>query len=126
MRNLNKVMLIGYVGKDPDLRYIAGETAVTTFSLATTEKWTRNGKRESHTEWHHITAWNRLGKVCGEFLSKGSHVYVEGSIRTTKWQEENGTNRERKEIIAQRIDLLDRKNSKSPEDNDFGDDEPAF
>lgn len=110
---MNKVMLIGYVGKDPDLRYTAGKTAVASFSLATTEKWTKNGKKESHTEWHHVVAWNRLGEICGEFLSKGSHVYIEGSIRTNKWQDKDGNDRENKEIIAQSIDLLDRKNRKS-------------
>ncbi|NVM20974.1 MAG: single-stranded DNA-binding protein, partial [Desulfobacterales bacterium] len=109
MASLNKVMLIGYVGADPDVRQTSNGSAVANFSLATTEKWTdKDGKKQSQTEWHRIVAWGRLAEICGEYLSKGGQVYIEGRIRTNEWEDNEGNKRKTKEIIAQRLQLLDR------------------
>jgi len=82
MASVNKVILIGNLGRDPEVRYTPSGTAVANFTLATTENWTnKDGEKQSHTEWHRIVAWRRLGEICGEYLSKGKQVYIEGRIR---------------------------------------------
>ncbi|NVM20956.1 MAG: single-stranded DNA-binding protein [Desulfobacterales bacterium] len=107
MASVNKVILIGNLGRDPEVRYTPSGTAVANFSIATTENWTnREGQKESRTEWHRIVAWGRLGEICGEYLSKGSPVYIEGRIQTNEWQDQEGNKRETKEIVASSMQML--------------------
>lgn len=107
MASINKVILIGNLGRDPEVRYTPSGTAVANFSIATTENWTnKDGEKESHTEWHRIVAWGRLGEICGEYLSKGKQVYIEGRIRTNEWEDQEGNKRQTKEIVATTMQML--------------------
>ncbi|MGC8603219.1 MAG: single-stranded DNA-binding protein [Desulfomonilaceae bacterium] len=106
-RSLNKALLLGNVGKDPEVRYTASGRAVATFSLATSQRWKdQEGNDQEKTEWHRIVAWGRLGEICGEFLSKGKQVYVEGRIQTREWEDQDGNKRVTVEIVANDIILL--------------------
>ncbi len=106
-RSLNKALLLGNVGKDPEVRYTASGRAVATFSLATSQRWKdQDGNDQEKTEWHRIVAWGRLGEICGEFLSKGKQVYVEGRIQTREWEDQDGNKRVTVEIVANDIILL--------------------
>jgi single-strand DNA-binding protein len=109
-RGINKVILIGNVGNDPETRYTPNGNAVTNISLATSEVWKdkQTGEQQERTEWHRVVFFNRLGEIAGEFLKKGSKVYVEGSLRTRKWQDKNGQERYTTEIIANEMQMLDR------------------
>jgi len=101
MRGVNKVILIGNLGKDPEVRYTPSGQAVANFSLATTEVGSSKvGGKQEHTEWHRIVAWGRLAEICGEYLTKGKSVYIEGALRTRSWQDKEGNNRQTTEIIA--------------------------
>lgn len=107
---LNKVMLIGRLGADPDLRFVAGGQPVTTLNVATDESYIdRDGNRVKKAEWHRVTVWGKTAENCKNFLGKGSLVYVEGSLQTRKWQDQQGTDRYSTEIKAQRVLFLDRK-----------------
>lgn len=107
MASVNKVILIGNLGRDPEVRYTPSGTAVANFSLATTENWTnKDGEKQSRTEWHRIVAWGRLGETCGEYLSKGSQVYIEGSLQTNEWEDQEGNKRKTTEIRAWRMQML--------------------
>lgn len=107
MTGVNKVILIGNLGRDPEVRYTPSGTAVANFTLATTETWTnRDGEKQSHTEWHRIVAWRRLGEICGEYLSKGKQVYIEGRIRTNEWEDQEGNKRKTTEIEALNMQML--------------------
>jgi single-strand DNA-binding protein len=107
MSSLNKIMLIGHLGKDPEIRYTPDGSPVATFSLATSENWTdKNGSRQEHTEWHTIVAWNRLADLSKRFLSKGRQVYVEGRIRSREWTDRDGNKRRTTEVIASQMVLL--------------------
>jgi len=107
MRGVNKVILLGNVGKDPEVRYTQSGDAVCNFSLATNEKWkTRDGETKEATEWHRCTAWKRLAEVCGEYLHKGDPVYVEGAIKTKKWQGQDGADRYTTEIHVLTMQML--------------------
>jgi len=100
-------MLIGHLGKDPEVRYTPDGSPVATFSLATSENWTdKNGSRQEHTEWHTIVAWNRLADLSKRFLTKGRQVYVEGRIRSREWNDREGNKRRTTEVIATQIVLL--------------------
>jgi len=107
--SLNKVQLIGNVGRDPELRYLPGGEPVTTFSLATNRRWTgQDGQLHEQTEWHSVVAWRRLAEQCGEFLAKGRHVYVEGRLQTRTWDDQaTGQKRYRTEVVAEQLVLLD-------------------
>ena len=110
MASLNKVMLIGNLGKDPEVRYTAGGTAVASFSLATSEKFkNKNGDFEEKTEWHNITLWARLAEIAGEYLSKGKTVYIEGRLQTRKWQDKEGKDRYTTEIVGEKMQMLSGK-----------------
>jgi single-strand DNA-binding protein len=101
---LNKVTIIGYIGKDPDLRHTEGGKDVCSFSAATTEKWKdKSGEWQDKTEWHRVVAWGRLAEYSGQYLTKGSRVYVEGKIQSRKWQDKNGNDKTTTEIIAQQV-----------------------
>ena len=107
---MNKAMVIGNLGNDPEIRYTQKGAAVATFSLATTEKWKdADGVQQEHTDWHRIVAWKGLAEICGDHLKKGSKVYIEGKMQTRKW-EENGNIRYTTEIIAKSMEMLGGKN----------------
>ncbi|MCK4388832.1 MAG: single-stranded DNA-binding protein [Desulfobacterales bacterium] len=115
MASVNKVILIGNLGRDPEVRYTPSGTAVANFSVATTDTWTnKEGEKESRTEWHRIVAWGRLGEVCGEYLSKGKQVYIEGSIQTREWEDQQGNKRQTTEIRAWRMQMLGSRDRVEP------------
>jgi len=110
MASLNKVMLIGNLGKDPEVRYTAGGTAVASFSLATSDRIKgKTGEWEEKTEWHNITLWARLAEIAGEYLSKGKTVYIEGRLQTRKWQDKDGKDRYTTEIVGEKMQMLSGK-----------------
>lgn len=108
-KSLNKVMLIGNLGKDPELRYTTSGVAVATFSLATNESWKdKEGNLQEKTEWHNIVAWQKLAEICGEWLKKGKKVYIEGRIQTRSYDDKNtGQKRYITEIVADNMLMLD-------------------
>ncbi|MCB1214397.1 MAG: single-stranded DNA-binding protein [Deltaproteobacteria bacterium] len=107
MPSVNKVILIGNLGQDPELRFTQGGTPVANFSIATNESWTsREGNREERTEWHHIVVWGKTAELCKEFLSKGRTVYIEGRLQTRDWTDKDGHNRRSTEIVAQQVIFL--------------------
>ncbi len=108
-KSLNKVMLIGNLGKDPELRYTTSGVAVATFSLATSESWKdQDGNAQEKTEWHNIVAWRKLAEICGEWLKKGKKVYIEGRIQTRSFDDKNtGQKRYTTEIVADNLIMLD-------------------
>jgi single-strand DNA-binding protein len=107
MASLNKVMLIGNLGKDPEVRYTTSGTPVASFSIATTEKFkNRNGEFEEKTEWHNITLWGKLAEIAGEYLHKGKSVYIEGRLQTRKWQDRDGRDRWTTEIVGDKMQML--------------------
>jgi single-strand DNA-binding protein len=107
MASVNKVILIGNLGADPETRYLPSGDAVTNIRIATTESWKdKNGERQEHTEWHRIAFFGRLAEIAGEYLKKGSPVYVEGRLQTRKWQDKDGQERYTTEIRADRMQLL--------------------
>jgi len=110
-RGINKVILVGNVGVDPDVRYLPNGNAVTTLSLATSESWKdkTTGEKQERTEWHRVVCFNRLGEIAGEYVRKGSKLYVEGSLRTRKWQDQQGQDKYTTEIVASDIQMLDSK-----------------
>jgi len=110
MASLNKVMIIGRLGKDVDVRYTSTGTPVAGFSLATSEKFkNKSGEWEEKTEWHNIVAWQKQAELAGQYLSKGSQVYIEGRLQTRKWQDNSGNERYTTEIVADRLQFLDSK-----------------
>ncbi len=110
MASLNKVMLIGNLGKDPEVRYTASGTAVASFSLATSERFkNKNGEWEDRTEWHNITLWGRLAEIAGEYLAKGRTVFIEGRLQTRKWQDRDGRDRYTTEIVGDKMQILSAK-----------------
>lgn len=111
-RGINKVILIGNIGTDPEVRYMQNGNAVATISIATTESWKdkQTGERQDRTEWHRVVCFNRLGEIVGEYLKKGAKVYIEGSLRTRKWQDQQGADRYTTEIVANDLQMLDSRN----------------
>jgi single-strand DNA-binding protein len=108
---INKVILVGRLGKDPEIRSTPQGSTVAKFTVATDEKFTdREGNKQERTEWHNIAAWGKLGEICGQYLKKGKLVYIEGSIRTDSWDDkESGQKKYRTEIIANTMKMLDRR-----------------
>lgn len=107
MASLNKVMLIGNLGRDPEIRFTPDGSPVANFSLATTDYWTdKGGTRQERTEWHNIVAWSRLADLSKRFLTKGRQVYVEGRLRTREWTDRDGNKRRTTEVIASQMVLL--------------------
>ena len=112
MSSLNKAMIIGRLGKDPEVRYTQSNTAVATLSVATTERFKdRNGELQERTEWHRIVAWGRLAEICQEYLKKGSLAYFEGPIQTNEWEDKDGRKRYTTEIKALNMQMLDSRGS---------------
>jgi len=118
-RGINKVMLIGNLGRDPETRYAQNGSAVTRFSIATSESWKdrTSGEQQERTEWHNVVCFARLAEIAGEYLRKGSKVYIEGSLRTSSW-EANGEKKYRTEINARELQMLDSRGSMG--DGGFG------
>lgn len=115
-RGLNKVMIIGHLGRDPEMRYTPSGRPVTTFPVATNRTWnTAEGERKTETEWFNVVAWNALAETCSQYLSKGQQVYIEGRLRTRRWQDAENRNHTSVEIIAQEMMILgDKPTPKSP------------
>ena len=108
MASVNKVILIGNLGKDPETRYLPSGEALTSFSIATSETWKdkTSGEKKEATEWHRISAFGKLAEICGEYLRKGSQVYIKGALRTRKWQDKEGQDRYTTEIRADQMRML--------------------
>ena len=106
--SVNRVILVGHHGKDPEIRSTPGGQSVAKFSLATSEKFTdKSGEKQERTEWHNIVAWGKLGEICGQYLRKGKLVFIEGSLRTDSWDDkESGQKKYRTEVIAQNMQML--------------------
>jgi single-strand DNA-binding protein len=108
--SVNKVILIGRLGKDPEVKYTPSGAPVARFTLATDESFKdRSGEQQRRTEWHAIVAWNKLAEICGEYLSKGKQVYIEGSIRSRQWEDQSGNKRTSFEIVARDMRMLGSK-----------------
>jgi len=108
-RGINKVILIGNLGKDPEVRYMPSGGAVANLTVATSENWKdkQTGQNQERTEWHRVVMFNRLGEIAGEYLKKGSKVYIEGKLQTRKWQDKEGQDRYTTEIVANEMQMLD-------------------
>lgn len=121
MASLNKVMLLGNLGKDPEVRYTASGTAVANFSMATTEKFKKkDGEWEDRTEWHNVTLWGRLAEIAGEYLAKGKTIFVEGRLQTRKWQDHDGKDRYTTEVVADKMQMIGGRNSGGASGNSGG------
>ena len=119
-RGINKVILVGNLGQDPETRFTQDSKAITNCSIATSESWKdkQTGQQQERTEWHRIVFFNRLGEIAGEYLKKGSKVYIEGSLRTRKWQNKEGQDQYTTEIVANEMQMLDsRGESNAPQQN---------
>ena len=117
-RGVNKVILIGNLGNDPDTRYTANGGAVTNLSLATTDSWRdkQTGENQERTEWHRVVLFGKLGEIAGEYLRKGSKVFIEGRLQTRKWQGKDGQDRYTTEIVATDLQMLDSRGGSAPYD----------
>ncbi|MEW7976195.1 MAG: single-stranded DNA-binding protein [Candidatus Sedimenticola endophacoides] len=127
-RGVNKVILIGNLGADPETRYMPSGGAVTNLRLATSETWKdkNTGETQERTEWHRVVYFNRLAEIAGEYLKKGSKIYVEGSIRTRKWQGQDGQDRYTTEIVGNEMQMLDSRGASAGfDDTDQGRSRPA-
>ncbi len=115
---INKVILIGNLGADPEIRYTQSGSQVATFNVATTERWKgQDGNMQESTEWHRIVAWSKLAEICGQYLHKGSRVYIEGKLQTRKWQDQSGADRYTTEIVAREMKML---SPRSSGENEYG------
>lgn len=121
-RGINKVILIGNLGADPETRYMPSGGAVTNVNLATSEQWKdkQTGQPQERTEWHRVVFFNRLAEIAGEYLKKGSKVYIEGSLRTRKWQGQDGQDRYTTEIVAGEMQMLDGRGGSSNDNAGYG------
>lgn len=113
MASVNKVILVGHLGRDPETRYMPDGTAISNASIATSHRWTdkQSGEKKEETEWHRVVFRGRLGEIAGEYLKKGSQVYVEGRLRTRKWQDKEGHERYTTEILADTLQMLGARNA---------------
>ena len=123
-RGLNKVMLIGRLGQDPEMRYTPSGRPLTKFQIAANRSWTTaDGEKKNETEWFNIVAWGKLAEICNQYLNKGQLVYVEGRLHTRRWQDEKGANHSSVEVITQEMIMLDGRSQ--DEDDPKDDDQPA-
>jgi single-strand DNA-binding protein len=123
---VNKVILIGNLGADPEMRYTQNGTAVANFRIATTETWKKEGEKEELTEWHRVVAFGRLAQICGEYLSKGSKVFIEGRIQTRKWEDRDGNPRYTTEIMAREMKMLSPRGTEEGQSGRYSDEEPPL
>ena len=114
-RGVNKVILVGNLGKDPDMKYTASGGAIANITVATSESWNdkQTGEKVEKTEWHRVVAFQRLAEIMGEYLKKGSQVYIEGKIQTRKWQDQNGQDRYTTEVVANDMQMLGSRGGES-------------
>lgn len=116
MSGVNKVILLGNLGANPELRYTQGQQAVANLRIATTEKWTdKSGQKQEATEWHRVVVWGKQAEIVGQYLTKGRQVYIEGRIRTRQWQDQQGQKRYTTEIVAQNVQMLGGRGERSDE-----------
>jgi single-strand DNA-binding protein len=108
---VNKVMIIGRLGKDPETRYTANGKPVTNFSVATSERWTKDGEKQERTEWHNVVAFDKLAEIISRVRAKGSQIFIEGKIQTRKWQDKEGKDRYSTEIVANQMEMLGGKSA---------------
>ena len=127
MASVNKVIIVGNLGRDPETRYLPSGEAVTNIRVATTDKWKdkTSGEMKEATEWHRISFFGRLAEIAGEYLKKGSQVYVEGALRTRKWQDKEGKERYTTEIVAERMQMLGSRAGMGDAGSRGGDDDKA-
>src|SRR5512145_1767840 len=127
-RGLNKVMIIGRLGRDPEMRYTPSGKPVTTFSVAVSRNWnTSEGERRSETEWFNVVAWGSLAEICKEYLTKGQPVYVEGRLQTRHWDDEKGNKRTSVEIVASEMIMLgERRDNNESAADDIPSEEDEF
>ena len=124
---VNKVILIGRLGRDPEIRYSGDGVAIANFNLATSEKWTtQDGQKNEKTEWHKIVAFRRLAEICGEYLSKGQLVYIEGKLQTRKWEDQDLNKRWTTEVIANQMQMLGGGSSSAKPESNREEDEIPF
>lgn len=122
MASVNKVILVGNLGRDPETRYMPDGGAITNISIATTSQWKdKNGEKQEATEWHRVSFFGRLAEIAGEYLKKGSQVYVEGRIRTRKWQDKDGSDKYSTEIVAEEMKMLGSRQGMGGGDGGGGD-----
>ncbi|MGD8375789.1 MAG: single-stranded DNA-binding protein [Acidobacteriota bacterium] len=138
MASINKVILIGNLGRDPEVRYTQGGSAVANLNLATNEVFNdRNGQRQERTEWHRVVVWGKQAEIAKEYLSKGRQIYVEGSLQTRQWEDKDGNKRYTTEVKCQRFVMLGGRGERSetvgggpepemPQDNDYNDSDIPF
>ncbi|MFD1166089.1 single-stranded DNA-binding protein [Sphingobacterium daejeonense] len=115
MSGVNKVILVGHLGKDPEIRYLEGNVSVASFPLATSETFNKDGRRVEQTEWHNIVLWRGLADVAVKYLSKGKLVYIEGKLRTRSYEDKEGVRRYTTEIVAESFNLLGRRSDFEPQ-----------
>ena len=117
MAGINKVIIVGNLGRDPEVSYVPSGAAVAKFSVATSEEWKdkNTGEKKERTEWHRITAWGKLGEICGEYLSKGRQVYVEGRLQTRSYDDKEGVKRYSTEIVASDMKMLESRGQRGPD-----------
>ncbi len=111
---INKVILVGRLGRDPELRYTPSGTAVANFSMATDERWSSNGETQSRTEWHNIVVWSKLAEICNQYLTKGRLVFIEGRLQTRDWEDKDGNKRRTTEIVATDMKMLGGRREDAP------------
>lgn len=119
MRGVNRATILGHLGNDPEVSQLPSGKAVVNFSVATSEQWKdqQTGEQKEATEWHRVTAFGRLAEICGQYLQKGKQVYIEGKIKTRKWQDRDGNDRYTTEIIANEMQMLGSKGDSAPQRN---------
>ncbi|MEJ2707545.1 MAG: single-stranded DNA-binding protein [Anaerolineales bacterium] len=124
-RGLNKVMIIGHLGRDPEMRYTPSGRPVTTFSVATSRTWnTADGERRTETEWFNVVAWSNLAEICKQYLSKGQRVYIEGRLQNRQWEDSEGIKHSSTEIVANEMIMLDsRREGEGSEESEVGDED---
>lgn len=124
---INKAILVGNLGRDPEMRYTQDGSAVANFSVATTERWTdrATNERRERTEWHRVVCFRRLAEICGEYLHKGSKVYIEGSLQTRSWEGQDGQTRYTTEVVAREMKMLDSRGGGGGGGGGFGPDDPG-
>jgi len=117
---VNKVILIGRLGGDPEVRYTSNGGAVANFTMATNESWVgKDGQKQEKTEWHRIVAWGKLGEICGQYLAKGRQAFIEGKLQTREWQDKEGGKRYTTEIVAQNVQFLGGQGERAATSSDF-------
>lgn len=127
MAGINKVILVGNLGKDPEVRYLEGGTAVANFPIATSETYKdrTTGERKTITEWHNVVVWRNLAEIAEKFLKKGTQIYIEGKLRTRQWQDKDGNNRYTTEIVGDNLQMLGKRDDSPMSNNDHSSSTPS-